>query len=218
MGRLCGTEKVWPKKSACRPAIREACNLVIIFLMLRSNILRRCTSHSPLLPLFCEESSPSCSSLPTWNQWQQHQQRRCISEEQINADGATVAELFEQSLSKASRKRPTGEEGDGGPTRLLTTRREALHLYREIMRYSNLFVWKDEKGNVWRDILRSGNATGCIEESLATAMQVMDDGHALRPSIKLMIFVLRANARKEYDSAREEIDPEIINKVRNHHQ
>ena len=84
-----------------------------------------------------------------------------------------MAELFEQNLAKASRKRP--EDSQGGP-RIVTTRREALHLYREIMRYSNLFVWRDEKGVMWRDVLRS-------------------------------------NARKEYDDARFETDPEIINKV-----
>ena len=78
---------------------------------------------------------------------------RYISEEQINADGSTVAELFEQNMAKASRRRPDGAS-TSGPPRLLTTRREALHLYREIMRYSNLFVWKDDKGVPWRDTLR----------------------------------------------------------------
>ncbi len=83
--------------------------------------------------------------------WTWQQQHRCISEEQINADGSTVAELFEKNMAKASRKR------NDEPPRILTTRREALHLYREILRYSNLFVWRDEKGRMWRDVLR-GNA------------------------------------------------------------
>jgi hypothetical protein len=39
--------------------------------------------------------------------------------------------------------------------RLLTTRREALSLYREVLRYSNLFVWRDEHGRVWRDVIRA---------------------------------------------------------------
>ncbi|GAX72838.1 hypothetical protein CEUSTIGMA_g293.t1 [Chlamydomonas eustigma] len=72
-------------------------------------------------------------------------------------------------MAKASRKFQEGP-------RILTTRREALHLYREIRRYTNLFVWKDDKGVMWRD-------------------------------------VLRANARKEYEAARHENDPEIINKL-----
>ncbi len=33
--------------------------------------------------------------------------------------------------------------------------REALALYREILRYSNLLVWKDAKGNMWRDVIRA---------------------------------------------------------------
>ena len=92
----------------------------------------------------------------SWNLQPSHQNviLRHISEEQINADGATVAELFEQNMAKASRRRPASEASSSEPPRLLTTRREALHLYREIMRYSNLFVWKDDKGVAWRDILR----------------------------------------------------------------
>ncbi|KAG1670888.1 hypothetical protein FOA52_000390 [Chlamydomonas sp. UWO 241] len=94
-----------------------------------------------------------------------------ISEEQLAADGDMVADLFERSMTKASRKK--GYVGSG---RVLTVRREALALYREILRYSNLFVWKDAQGRVWRD-------------------------------------VLRANARKEYEDARYEPDPKLINKL-----
>lgn len=35
------------------------------------------------------------------------------------------------------------------PLRLLTTRREALALYREIWRISALFDWPDERGRLW---------------------------------------------------------------------
>ena len=100
------------------------------------------------------------SDLDAWSLYShQHVIYRHISEEQINADGSTVAELIEQNMAKASRRRPNEASSSysppvGGPPRLLTTRREALHLYREIMRYSNLFVWKDDKGIPWRDILR----------------------------------------------------------------
>jgi hypothetical protein len=76
-------------------------------------------------------------------------------------------------------RRPTLEEQDAQratPRRLLTTRREALSLYREILRYSNLFVHRDEHGRMWRD-------------------------------------VLRANARAEFEIARHEPDPELINRM-----
>mmetsp|Transcript_16313 Transcript_16313/g.35283 ORF Transcript_16313/g.35283 Transcript_16313/m.35283 type:complete len:188 (+) Transcript_16313:46-609(+) len=98
-------------------------------------------------------------------------QVRNISEEKLNEDGDQVADLFARNLAKASRKR----EDAPGP-RILTTRREALHLYREILRYSNLFVWKDDNGHVWRDVLRQ-------------------------------------SARKEFEDARHETDPEILNKL-----
>lgn len=61
-----------------------------------------------------------------------------------------MADLFEKNMAKASRKR----DSNAAP-RILTTRREALHLYREILRYSNLFVWRDDKGRMWRDVLRA---------------------------------------------------------------
>ena len=38
---------------------------------------------------------------------------------------------------------------DESPFRLLTTRREALALYREIWRVSALFDWPDNKGRIW---------------------------------------------------------------------
>ncbi len=38
---------------------------------------------------------------------------------------------------------------------VLVRRREALALYREILRYSNLLVWKDAQGRVWRDVIRA---------------------------------------------------------------
>lgn len=38
---------------------------------------------------------------------------------------------------------------DESPFRLLTTRREALALYREIWRISALFDWPNERGRLW---------------------------------------------------------------------
>lgn len=87
----------------------------------------------------------------------------------MNASQEHLEDLFTKNLDKASRKKPEGP-------RLLTTRREALSLYREVLRYSNLFVWKDAQGRTWRDVIRE-------------------------------------STRKEYEDARFETDPEIINKL-----
>jgi hypothetical protein len=59
---------------------------------------------------------------------------------------------------------------------VLTTRREALSLYRAVWRASFLFVWKNEKGEEWRDIIRE-------------------------------------SARKEFEAARHEKDPEMITRL-----
>eukprot|EP00798_Chlamydomonas_sp_ICE-L_P024683 gene24683-10313_t len=112
---------------------------------------------SPTRPSF---SAPVCAQL---------QQLRFIREEQINAGGDAVADLFEASMSKASRKRPEGPQ-------LTTARKESLHLYREILRYSNLFVWKDKEGRPFREQIRT-------------------------------------STRKEFEDARYEPDPEIINRL-----
>ena len=37
---------------------------------------------------------------------------------------------------------------------LLTTRSEALSLYRAVSRASVFFVWRDERGRLWRDVIR----------------------------------------------------------------
>lgn len=79
---------------------------------------------------------------------------RYISEEQLNASQDHLDELFQRTLQNASRKKPEGRP-------VLTTRREALCLYREVLRYSNLYVWKDNQGRVWRDVIRSSTRKVC---------------------------------------------------------
>mmetsp|Transcript_22934 Transcript_22934/g.58573 ORF Transcript_22934/g.58573 Transcript_22934/m.58573 type:complete len:158 (+) Transcript_22934:64-537(+) len=96
------------------------------------------------------------------------QQIRWISEEQLNASQDHLDELFHRTLQNASRKKSDRP--------ILTTRREALALYREVLRYSNLFVWKDNQGRVWRDVIRT-------------------------------------STRKEFEDARFERDPEIVNRL-----
>lgn len=69
----------------------------------------------------------------------------------IGADPDEVAELIESTLRRPSR----AEREQQPPIRLLTTRREALSLYREVLRYSNLFMWRDEHGRVWKNVIRT---------------------------------------------------------------
>jgi len=69
----------------------------------------------------------------------------------LRTDGGGEAEDFiERSLDQASKE--GGKRAD--PTALLTTRREALSLYRDVWRASFLFVWKNDKGEDWRDVIR----------------------------------------------------------------
>lgn len=65
----------------------------------------------------------------------------------------TVEELFDRHLVKKDNK---SEEEDEllNRRRLTSTRREALSLYRDILRASRFFTWPDSKGVLWRDLLR----------------------------------------------------------------
>ena len=96
------------------------------------------------------------SSIPTWD---------------LRTDGGGEAEDFiERSLDQASKQGAKKRGRTAGE--VLTTRREALSLYRAVWRASFLFVWRNEKGEEWRDIIRE-------------------------------------SARKEFEAARHERDPEI---------
>eukprot|EP00252_Welwitschia_mirabilis_P009700 TRINITY_DN2245_c0_g1_i1.p1 TRINITY_DN2245_c0_g1~~TRINITY_DN2245_c0_g1_i1.p1 ORF type:complete len:152 (+),score=3.89 TRINITY_DN2245_c0_g1_i1:117-572(+) len=84
-----------------------------------------------------------------------------------------VEELLDRHLETPSKRKPSDEDEISARRRLTSTRREALSLYRDIMRATRFFIWPNEKGILWRDILR-------------------------------------ANARKEFEEARHETDPEIL--------
>ncbi|KAH0461849.1 hypothetical protein IEQ34_009424 [Dendrobium chrysotoxum] len=89
----------------------------------------------------------------------------------------TVDELLERHLVKKQQKGGDDVEFDLSEQRRLTsTRREALCLYRDIIRATRFFLWPDSHGIPWRD-------------------------------------VLRANARREFEEARLERDPEIITRL-----
>ncbi|KAJ1266345.1 hypothetical protein BS78_08G144000 [Paspalum vaginatum] len=97
---------------------------------------------------------------------------RCIHE-----GPDTIDELLDRHLVK----KPTTVLDDDAVEaearrRLTSSRREALSLYRDIIRATRLFVWLDPRGVPWGE-------------------------------------VLRANARREFEEAREERDPEVVTRL-----
>ncbi|KAJ8622771.1 hypothetical protein MRB53_031300 [Persea americana] len=87
----------------------------------------------------------------------------------------TVEELLERHIVKKDKK-VEDEDELSRRQRLTSSRREALDLYRDILRATRFFAWPDARGILWRDVLRE-------------------------------------NARKEFEGARFERDPEIITKL-----
>ncbi|XP_075659878.1 uncharacterized protein LOC142629723 [Castanea sativa] len=89
----------------------------------------------------------------------------------------TLEELLDRHLAKE--QKPTLDDDEAellNRRRLTSTRREALSLYRDILRASRFFTWTDSRGFLWQDILRE-------------------------------------NARKEFEAARFETDPEIVTRL-----
>lgn len=88
----------------------------------------------------------------------------------------TIDELLDRHVVK--KKKSYDDEDDELITqrRLTSTRREALSLYRDILRATRFFMWPDSRGVLWRDVLRE-------------------------------------NARKEFENARYESDPEIVTRL-----
>lgn len=80
-----------------------------------------------------------------------HTRRAYCPEGKLDAGADDVAEMLEGSVDRSA---PVTRDAPGAAARLLTTRREALSLYREILRYSLLFVWRDERGVPWREVIR----------------------------------------------------------------
>ena len=89
----------------------------------------------------------------------------------------TVEELLDRHLVKKDRSTADETEDElSAGRRLTSTRREALSLYRDILRATRFFAWPDARGVPWRDVLRE-------------------------------------NARKEFEDARFETDPEIVTRL-----
>ncbi|KAJ1693701.1 hypothetical protein LUZ63_010399 [Rhynchospora breviuscula] len=89
----------------------------------------------------------------------------------------TIDELLDRHLVKKDPKRRVDDDEDESLRRSLTsTRREALSLYRDVLRASRFFTWPDARGVPWGEVLRE-------------------------------------NARKEFEDARFETDPEVVTKL-----
>ncbi|CAN0847923.1 hypothetical protein LINGRAHAP2_LOCUS5247 [Linum grandiflorum] len=102
-----------------------------------------------------------------------------LNRRHIHEGPDTVEELFERHMAKNKESTSWLDEEEEellNRRRLTSTRREALHLYRDILRATRFFIWPDTHGVMWRDVLRE-------------------------------------NARKEFEEARFEKDPEIVTRL-----
>ncbi|GAB4836966.1 hypothetical protein Ancab_001880 [Ancistrocladus abbreviatus] len=89
----------------------------------------------------------------------------------------TIEELLDRHLVKKESNDDDDDENELlNRQRLTSTQREALSLYRDILRATRFFMWADNRGVLWRD-------------------------------------VLRANARREFEEARFEKDPEVVTRL-----
>lgn len=90
----------------------------------------------------------------------------------------TMEELLDRHLAK--KEKPLIVDDDEAEhlnrRRLTSTRREALSLYRDVLRATRFYAWTDSRGVLWRDVLRE-------------------------------------NARKEFEAARFETDPEVVTRL-----
>ncbi|WCJ35061.1 LYR family of Fe/S cluster biogenesis protein [Euphorbia peplus] len=76
----------------------------------------------------------------------------------------TIDELLDRHVAKKEKSLNDDEDELLNRQRLTSTRREALHLYRDILRATRFFMWPDTRGRLWRDVLRE-NARKEFEEA-----------------------------------------------------
>ncbi|KAI3960668.1 hypothetical protein MKX01_003842 [Papaver californicum] len=87
-------------------------------------------------------------------------QERCLHE-----GPDTVDELLDRHVVKKEKNNDTDDELESiSRQRVTSMKREALSLYRDIIRATRFFAWVDKKGVLWRDVLRE-NARKEFEES-----------------------------------------------------
>ncbi|KAL5708737.1 hypothetical protein ACHQM5_019503 [Ranunculus cassubicifolius] len=66
----------------------------------------------------------------------------------------TIEELFERNMVKKEKIYDSDQEKLNRLQRLTSTRREALNLYRDIVRATRFFMWPDTRGVLCIDVLR----------------------------------------------------------------
>ena len=80
-------------------------------------------------------------------------QRRPLS---LHSGPDNLEELLDKHVVSGRSKKPDDDD-EARRHRLTSTRREALSLYRDILRASRFFLWPNEKGVLWRDVLRASS-------------------------------------------------------------
>lgn len=149
---------------------------------------------------------------------------RRLSTIRYDATDAEIEDVIEKSLVSAwpcggtvgapstksrRRRRLPQDKGpkrreDDTPSRVLTTRREALSLYREILRITALFEWRNEQGVPW--CAPSAAPAPCIRPPPHSRLRRSHSRWGARCRRDL----LRESARKEFEAARFEDDPELV--------
>jgi len=66
----------------------------------------------------------------------------------------TVEELLDRHVVKKEKSLDDDENELLNRQRLTSSRREALSLYRDVIRATRFFMWANSQGNLWRDVLR----------------------------------------------------------------
>ncbi|CAJ1972589.1 unnamed protein product [Sphenostylis stenocarpa] len=83
--------------------------------------------------------------------------RRCSKLRMLHEGPDTVEELLDRHLVKSKNINENDELENR--RQLTSTRREALSLYRDIIRATRFFMWPDSRGVLWRDVLRDNART-----------------------------------------------------------
>ncbi|PHT28167.1 hypothetical protein CQW23_32248 [Capsicum baccatum] len=66
----------------------------------------------------------------------------------------TMEELLDRHVVKREKSLDDEKNELLNRQRLTSSRREALSLYRDVIRATRFFMWANSQGNLWRDVLR----------------------------------------------------------------